>query len=95
MACTFISRFRIKPEMEGEFIRLAGLMEEISKEEPETMAYKFYRLAEPGMFAVYESFITEAGDELHQQNPKNAPLIEQTVACMDGFYSREYLYDLT
>jgi (4S)-4-hydroxy-5-phosphonooxypentane-2,3-dione isomerase len=94
MACTFISRFRIRPDKEAEFIELVAAMEAISKEEPETMAYKFYRLAEPGMFAVYESFTREAGDVAHQANPKNLALIEATVACMDGSYSREYLLDL-
>lgn len=94
MACTFISRFSIKPAMEADFIRLVASMEIISKEEPETLAYKFYRLDEPGMFAVFESFTTEAGDKAHQENPKNLDLITAIVACMDGAYHREYLFDL-
>lgn len=94
MNCTFLSRFRIKPECEAEFIRLVAEMEQIAKREPETLAYKFYRLEEPGMFAVYESFTSEDGDKAHMANPLNVPLIEATVACMDGSYSREYLYDI-
>lgn len=94
MRCTFLSRFRIKPECEDEFIRLALEMEVIARDEPETLAYAFYRLEEPGMFAVYESFTTQEGDVAHQANPLNVPLIAATVACMDGSYSREYLYDL-
>lgn len=94
MRCTFLSRFRIKPECEAEFIRLTEQMEAIAKDEPATLAYNFYRLEEPGMFAVYESFTSEAGDKAHMENPLNVPLIEATVACMEGSYSREYLYDL-
>ena len=94
MAFTFLSRFRIRPDKQADFVRLAQEMTRISADEPETLAYCFYRLEEPGMFAVYESFITADGDVAHQANPLNAPLIEQMVACMDGSYSREMLYDL-
>lgn len=95
MACTFISRFRIKPDSHADFIRLVALMEANSTQESATLAYKFYRLAEPDMFAVFESFTSEAGDEAHQKNPHNLALIDDMVACMDGAYTREYLYDLT
>ena len=95
MAFTFLSRFRIRPDKEADFIALAKRMTGISKSEPGTLAYCFYRLEEPGMFAVYESFTTQAGDVAHQENPLNAPLIADMVACMDGSYSRELLYDLT
>lgn len=94
MAFTFLSRFSIRPDKETEFIKLARQMMEISRDEPATLAYCFYRLEEPGMFAVYESFTTQAGDVAHQENPLNVPLIKAMVACMDGSYSREMLYDL-
>lgn len=94
MAFTFLSRFRIRPDKEDDFVRLAQDMTRISADEPDTLAYQFYRLDEPGMFAVYESFTTADGDVAHQQNPQNAALIEQMIACMDGSYSREMLYDL-
>ena len=94
MACTFLSRFSIKPDKQNEFIALVAQMEAISKEEPETLAYKFYRLDEPGMFAVFESFTSEEGDQAHLDNPKNVPLIAGIVACMDGTYHREYLFDI-
>ena len=94
MSCNFLARFRIKPEKEQDFIALVALMEANSKDEPDTLAYKFFRLSEPGMFAVYESFTSEAGDLAHMQNPANVALIDAMLACMDGSYSREYLYDL-
>jgi (4S)-4-hydroxy-5-phosphonooxypentane-2,3-dione isomerase len=59
-----------------------------------TLAYKFYRLGEPGMFAVYESFVDETGDQAHGAYAHNKPLIEQMIACMDGMYERELLFDL-
>lgn len=94
MAFTFLSRFRIRPDKEAEFVTLAHRMTALSEDEPETLAYRFFRLDEPGMFAVFESFTTEAGDKAHQQRPENAAIIADMVTCMDGAYHREYLYDL-
>ncbi|MEO0030865.1 MAG: hypothetical protein RIS94_623 [Pseudomonadota bacterium] len=95
MPFSFISRFRIRPESEAEFIDLAARMEALAPGEPGTLGYKFYRLAETGMFAVYESFVDEAADRAHMEYPHNKPLIERMIACMDGSYSREILFDLT
>lgn len=94
MAFSFLSRFRIRPDREAEFIALAQQMEALAPSEPATLAYKFYRLGEPGMFAVYESFVDEAGDQAHGAYAHNKPLIEQMIGCMDGLYERELLYDL-
>lgn len=94
MPCTFVARFRIKPEKEADFLALVPRIEAISKTEPDTLAYKFYRLDEPHMFAVLESFTSEAGDIAHQQNPENVALIDDIIACMHGTYTREYLHDI-
>jgi len=51
MAFSFLSRFRIRADKEAEFINLAKEMEALAPSEPGTLAYQFYRLAEPGMFA--------------------------------------------
>jgi autoinducer 2-degrading protein len=69
-------------------------MEELSKQEPGTLHYRFFRLAEPGMFAVHESFVDEAADEAHMAYAHNKLLIEKIVGCMDGSYERELLFDL-
>jgi autoinducer 2-degrading protein len=94
MAFSFLSRFRIREDREDEFIALAREMEVLSVEEPGTLAYKFFRLAEPGMFAVHESFVDEAADQAHMEYEHNKPLIEKIVGCMDGHYERELLFDL-
>jgi autoinducer 2-degrading protein len=94
MAFSFLSRFRIKPDKEAEFIGLTREMEALAPDEPGTLAYKFYRLAEPGMFAVYESFVDEAADRAHVEHPLNQPLIQKMVACMEGSYTREILFDV-
>jgi (4S)-4-hydroxy-5-phosphonooxypentane-2,3-dione isomerase len=94
VAFSFLSRFRIRPDREADFIALAQQMEALAPTEPATLAYKFYRLSEPGMFAVYESFVDEAGDQAHGAYSHNQPLIEQMIACMDGMYERELLFDL-
>ena len=94
MPLTFVARFSIKPDKEEDFLALVPQIEAISGEEPDTLAYKFYRLDEPHRFAVLESFTDEAADLAHQQNPQTAPIIEGMIACMDGTYSREYLHDI-
>jgi autoinducer 2-degrading protein len=94
MAYSFLSRFRIKPEAENDFIALAKTMESLVHLEPGTLAFRFFRLEEPGMFAVYESFVDEAADKAHMETEHGKPLIEKMIACMDGSYSREMLYDL-
>jgi len=94
MAYSFLSRFRIKSDREDQFVSLARQMESLVDREPGTLAFKFFRLGEPGMFAVYESFVDEAADKAHMETDHGKPLIEQMVGCMDGSYEREMLYDL-
>ena len=94
MPYSFLSRFRIRPEQEQTFLVLAAEMEALAPTEPGTLGYKFYRLEEPGMFAVYESFVDEAADQAHMAYAHNKPLIERMIGCMDGHYVREMLYDL-
>jgi autoinducer 2-degrading protein len=94
MAFSFLSRFRIRGDRADEFIALAREMEELSKQEPGTLHYKFFKLAEPGMYAVHESFVDEAADAAHMAYDHNKELIEQIVGCMDGSYERELLFDL-
>ena len=95
MAFSFLSRFRIAPDHEQTFLALAAQMEALAKDEPGTLGYKFYRLDEPQMFAVYESFVDEAADVAHMAYDHNKPLIESMIACMDGGYARELLHDLS
>ncbi|MBB4632387.1 antibiotic biosynthesis monooxygenase [Sphingosinicella soli] len=94
MAFSFLSRFRIKSSHEAEFIALARQMEGLIDREPGTLAFKFFRLEEPGMFAVYESFVDEAADKAHMETEHGKPVIAKMLDCMDGSYSREMLYDL-
>lgn len=94
MAYSFLSRFRIKSDRQDDFVALAKQMEGLVDREPGTLAFKFFRLDEPNMFAVYESFVDEAADKAHMETDHGKPLIEQMVGCMDGSYHREMLYDL-
>lgn len=94
MAYSFLSRFRIKPDRELEFVQLAKQMEGLVDREPGTLAFKFFRLGEPHMFAVYELFVDEAADKAHMETEHGKPLIERMVGCMDGSYHRELLFDL-
>ncbi len=94
MAYSFLSRFRIKPEREADFVRLARQMEGLVDREPGTLAFRFFRLDAPHMFAVFESFVDEAADKAHMETEHGKPLIEQMIVCMDGGYERELLHDL-
>lgn len=94
MPMTFLARFQVRPEKEDEFVDLVYAAERIAADEPDTLAYKFYKLDKPGAYAVFESFASAAGDEAHQANPANVPIIEKMIACMDGTYHREYLHDV-
>ncbi len=94
VAYSFLSRFRVKNDSEKTFIELAKTMEGLVYQEPGTLAFKFFRLEEPGMFAVYESFVDEAADKAHMETEHGKPIIEKMILCMDGSYSREMLYDL-
>ena len=94
MAYSFLSRFRIRSDREEAFVALARAMEALVAREPGTIGFRFFRLGEPGMFAVYESFVDEAAEAAHMANPEGVPLIERMIGCMDGSYTREMLYDL-
>jgi (4S)-4-hydroxy-5-phosphonooxypentane-2,3-dione isomerase len=91
---TFVSRFKVKPERDADFVALIPQVEANAAEEPGTLAYKFYRLAEPHWFAVFESFVDEAADITHQGNPKSADSIAKMIDYIDGTYTREYLLPL-
>ncbi len=95
MPFSFLSRFRIKPELDAEFVSLIGEMEAIAAEEADTLAYKFYRLDQDGGYAVFESFTDEAADKAHQVNPRSAPVIAKMIDIIDGGYTREFLHDVT
>ena len=95
MAFTFLSRFRVKADHESEFVDLIPQMEANAAAEPATLAYKFYRLDEPLMFGVFESFVDADADHAHQANPASAPIIARMINCIDGNYVREMLNDVT
>jgi autoinducer 2-degrading protein len=94
MAYSFLSRFRVKADREKDFVRMARMMEGLVDREPGTLRFQFFRLGEPGMFAVFESFVDEAADKAHMETDHGRPLIEDMISCMDGSYEREMLYDL-
>ena len=95
MPYSFLSRFRIKPERDAEFVDLIAEMEGHAAAEPDTLTYKFYRLDQDGGYAVFESFTDEAADKAHQGNPASAPTIAKMIEIIDGGYTREMLYDVT
>ena len=54
-AISFLARMTVKPGREEEFLRLArNLEEKVHENEPDTLYYRFFRLREPGQFAVMD-----------------------------------------
>lgn len=94
MAYSFLSRFRIKEGAEDRFIAAAQKMEQQAPEEPGVLHFQFFRLEQPQMFAVLESFVDADADKAHMEYEQNKPLIAEMIECMDGSYEREMLLDL-
>lgn len=94
MAYSFLSRFRIEATREDEFVALAIELQNHVDKEPGTLAFQFFRLREPGMFAVFESFVDADADKAHMETAHGKPLIEKMIGCMSDGYEREMLYDL-
>lgn len=88
---TFIARMTVKPECEDEFLACCRKLEQyVSENEPDTLAYEFYRLREPNRFAVLESFRDEAAENRHMSSAMLAELAPQIAACVEGTWVREF-----
>ena len=95
MAYSFLARMAVKPEKDAEFVALCREMESLVRAlEPRTLAYQFFRLDAPHMFAVFESFEDEAADKEHQHAEHSQPIIAKMIECLDGTYTREFLRPL-
>jgi len=93
---TFLSRMKVKPEKEAEYLELvAKLTAEVKAKEPNTLQYQFYKLRDEEYgYAVYESFIDQAAEDEHLATPHFAELAPPMIECLDGAYVREYLDDI-
>src|SRR3546814_20733540 len=92
VAYSFLARFRIRPDREQAFIDLAREIESLVDREPGTLAFKFFRLEEPGMFAVYESFVDEAADKAHMETEHRSEERRVGKACVSTCRSRWSTY---
>jgi autoinducer 2-degrading protein len=88
---TFIARMTCKPDKQEEFVKLCRRLEGyVRANEPDTLHYEFFKLREPGRYAVLESFRDEAAEHRHMNSRvlgETAPMIS---ACLDGTWAREY-----
>ena len=93
---TFLSRMKIKPEKQEEYLELVrNLTAEVLANEPDTLEYQFYKLRDdPYGYAVYESFTDEAAEQAHLETPHFAKYAPPMIECLDGPYVREYLDDI-
>ncbi len=90
---TFLAKMKVKEGREADFVRLANaLTEQVRANEPETLAYEFYKLRdEERGYAVYEKFTSEEAEQAHQNTPYFAELAPDLIDCLDGTYVRTYL----
>ncbi len=90
---TFLAKMTVKEGREDDFVRLAkALTEKVHANEPETLAYEFYKLCdEERGYAVYEKFSSEAAEQAHQNTPHFAEIAPDLIDCIDGTYVRTYL----
>ena len=93
---TFLAKMTVKEGREEDFIRLAKqLTEKVRANEPDTLAYEFYRLRdEERGYAVYEQFLSEEADEAHQKTDYFGEIAPGLIDCIDGNYVRTYLDSL-
>lgn len=88
---TFIARMTVKPDREQEFLSCCRKLEEyVRANEPDTLAYQFFRLREPNRFAVLESFRDEAAESRHMSSAMLAQTGPQIASCVEGTWVREF-----
>lgn len=88
---TFIARMTVKDGREAEFIRLVqDLTQWVQNNERGVLIYTFYRLREPGRFAVLESFESEAAEQAHMSSARLAEVAPKISGCLIGTWEREY-----
>ncbi len=93
---TFLAKMTVKEGKEDDFVRLAKeLTEKVRANEPETVAYQFFKLRdEERGYAVYEQFTSEEAEEAHQNTEYFKEIAPPLIECLDGTYVRTYLDDL-
>lgn len=88
---TFIARMTCKAGKQQEFIVLCRELEDyVRKNEPDTLQYEFFKLREPGRFAILESFRNEAAEKKHMESAALAAMVPKLSACLEGTWLREY-----
>jgi quinol monooxygenase YgiN len=88
---TFIARMTVKPEHRQEFVGLCRELEaHVRANEPDVLAYEFFKLREPNRYAILESFPDEATEHRHMNSQKLAEVAPKISACLDGTWVREF-----
>ena len=88
---TFIARMTVKAGREPEFVGYCRELERhVHANEPDVLAYEFFKLREPNRYAVLESFRDEASEHRHMNSAKLAEVAPRISACIDGTWVREY-----
>ena len=81
----------VKPGHEARFVAACRELEaHVQANEPDTLAYEFFKLREPNRYAVLESFRDDNAEHLHMGSAKLAALAPIISGCLDGTWEREY-----
>ena len=88
---TFIARMTCKPGRQRALVELCHTLERhVHANEPDTLAYEFFKLREENRFAVLESFLDEAAEKHHASSAVLAELAPRIADCLDGSWVREF-----
>ena len=88
---TFIARMTCKPDKRAEFVRLCRQLEgHVRANEPDMLAYEFFKLRDHNRYAVLESFKDEAAEHRHMNSAVLGEVAPKISACLDGTWVREY-----
>ena len=88
---TFIARMTCKAGRQSEFEGFCRQLETyVRANEPDTLHYEFFKLREPGRYAILESFRDAAAEQRHMDSKALAEIAPKLSACLEGTWVREY-----
>ena len=78
-------RVRTKPGKRAEFVRLIRELRESALEhEPDTLVFELFQSADPNEFVIFESYVDEAAQKVHENAPYHVAMSPAGWACLDG-----------
>jgi len=83
MSFIYTARLTIRPGTEEAFHAAVKDMIAAAAADPGTLDYKVFTLENPRQFVFYESYVDQAADEAHRNDPVSGEIVQRMVACID------------